>query len=297
MKHLFIIIPLFFLFFCCSAQSNGTDKWSPVVIDKQTLKPVSNATLAVNRKDYYPVSEEGKGEIPFVGINRGDTLYVSSLGYKTLKLSVIDKYQLPQRLELEPMTYELAEVVVKKEGLAATEEMVGANPSAKKSNLFVSTKTKYVQFINNNAKRSGYIKEVLIRMHNLARAIKMPFRLRLYDRKPGDRYPGNELMDEMIVRNEQGKEWFVIDLSKFAIKLPENGFFVVFETLPAAYYSNKLLSVGPWPQGRLPGICTTLKKTDMNTDNYSMERTNFPDWQNVSNAYEFQIRAKLLLVN
>lgn len=300
MNFMYVRLLLYSIFFFitidCSSQTKTGKIWGPQVLDKAMQKPITGATISVNRKDYYPISEDGYAEIPLTNVAKFDTIYVSLLGYKTLKLPVENIEELPFKLELEVQVYNLETVEVRHKNEKLKETMVGADPTTGISHFFINVNTKYALYINNNAGQKGFIKEIYIRMHNRAGARKMPFKLTLYDKNTNDKYPNRELMEEIITQNSTNKKWFKIDLSNLNISIPENGFFIVFTTLPQAYYSNKKHNSGPFVNDKVPGIECTRDERDMNKENYSLTKTNYPGW-NVLKGMEYQMQAKLLLIN
>ena len=148
-------------------------------------------------------------------------------------------------------------------------------------------------YINNNDKKLGYIKELIIGMSNRYKGIEMPFKLKLYKKTANELFPKEELMEPMVVQNTKKKKWFSIDISYLGIKLPEDGFFIVFEVLGKAYYNDKTVKVFGFVAEELPSLgCTTFPKS-INKENYSIIKLDNKKWFLEKNT-EYQFQAKII---
>lgn len=101
---------LFLLFFsiahCVTAQSF----WSGKIIDKETKQPVSSATVLNTFRNHATLTDKtGRFSLP---ANSGDSIKISSMGYKKMLLVVTDANDKIELL-LTPDVLQLNEVVVK----------------------------------------------------------------------------------------------------------------------------------------------------------------------------------------
>ena len=282
---------LVFLF--CPLFVFGQEKWSIKVIDANTKAVILNANLSINKIDYYPSDENGNIYFELTKVKKGDSLSVSCMGYLTVRFVVENTNLIPQELSLNPIVYQLDEVNVTNKKVKQKEFTMGTKAFSI-SEEFTHTNTKYGLYINNNEKLIGIIKEVRIRMRNGAESIDMPFKIRLFARKPNSKYPGDELMEEIIVTNFKRKSWFSLDVSYLNIRLPEDGFFIVFQTMPSEYYSKVRKKFHKWTVESVPGLAFTTFPKSVNKENYSVNGRGENSWV-IRKNLEYQMHAKVLV--
>ncbi|KQB99237.1 hypothetical protein [Pedobacter sp. Hv1] len=283
------------VFLYCPLFIFGQEKRSIKVTDASTKAVILNANLSINKADYYPSDENGNIQFDITKVKKGDSLSVSCMGYLTVKFVVENTSLLPQEVSLNPIVYELNEVNVTNKNVKQKELTLGTKAFSI-SQEFTHASTKYGLYINNNEKLIGIIKEIRIHMRNGAKSIDMPFKIRLFARKPNSKYPGDELMDEIIAANLKGKSWFSIDISHLNIRLPEDGFFIVFQTMPSEYYSKVPKKAHGWTIARVPGLAFTSFPKSVNKDNYSVIGIGENNWMSKKNL-EYQMQATVLVNN
>ena len=220
-------------------------------------------------------------------------MYISCIGYLSVKLVYDKAILLPREIVLSPLNYQLKEVNIFSSSIKSKEITVGTKAFSI-SEHFTRPNTKYALYINNNERLSGSIKELRIHMRNGAKDIDMPFKIKLFSRKPNTKLPDKELIEEIITCNLKRKSWFMLNVSHLGIRLPKDGFFIVFETMPNEYYSKLQTKIHGWIVSRVPGIAFTTFKKDQNKNNYSLIST-AGDW--IATANELQMQAKILLDN
>lgn len=281
------------VFLCCPLIVFGQEKRSIKVTDASTKVVILNANLSVNKTDYYPSDENGNIQFDITKVKKGDSLAISCMGYLTVKFVVESTNLIPQEVSLNPIVYQLNEVNVTNKKVKQKELTMGTKAFSI-SEEYTHANRKYGLYINNNEKLIGSIKEIRIHMRNGAKSIDMPFKIRLFARKPNSKYPGDELMEEIIVANLKRKSWFSMDISHLNIRLPEDGFFIVFQTMPSEYYSKVPKKAHGWTIARVPGLAFTTFPKSVNKENYSVNGTGENNWM-IKKNLEYQMQAKVLV--
>lgn len=281
--------------FFAIAQQLNIVVWQPKIVDAGSLGALETANISINRKTDYPINSEGLASIPLKEINDGDSIFISCIGYQTAKLFVQDKSKLSEIIKLAPISYSLEEVEIYKNKSRLKETTIGTKAfSISASRLRYSSSFGF--YINNNDRKAGYIKELIIGMSDRYNGIEMPFKLRLYKKIDNELFPKEELMEPIVAQNTKKKKWFSVDISHLGIRLPEEGFFIVFEVLNKEYYSGKTVKRFGVIAEELPSLsCTTFPKS-VNRENYSIIKLDNKKWFLDKNT-EHQFQAKILLTN
>ena len=215
MKTLFF----FFLTFSLSAQIKG------VVKDSISGEPIPYVNIWVENETIGTTSEEN-GSFS-LDIKEEKVLVFSALGYESKKLSSKNELIL-----LKPKVIELKEVVV---ASAKKNKTIKVN-SFKKNKIkvfygagteptIIAKKIEPTDEIINHP----YLKE--INFFSLCELEKAKLVLRFFeieaDGKPGDDYLG----ENIIIIIKKGKNLNKLNLEKYNIRIPDNGFFIAFEFL------------------------------------------------------------------
>jgi len=289
--YTFLSIP-----FATSAQQLNQDFWQPKIMDANSSSVLETANISINRKKDYPISSAGLAKIPLREINEGDSIFIGCVGYQTSKLHVLNKSNLSSTIKLNPVSYSLEEVKIIKNNKKLKEITVGTKAFSI-SAARLRYNSSYGLYINNNDKKVGYINELTIVVSDRYNGIEKPFKLRLYKKTVDDPFPTEELMEPMVVQNTKKKKWLSIDISHLGIKLPEDGFFIVFEVLGKEYYNDKTVKKFGVIAEELPSLgCTTFPKSTTK-ENYSIIKLDNKKWFLDSKNTEYQLQAKLILTN
>ena len=215
MKTLFF----FFLTFSLSAQIKG------VVKDSISGEPIPYVNIWVENEAIGTTSEEN-GSFS-LDIKEEKVLVFSALGYESKKLSSKN-----EQILLKPKVIELKEVVV---ASAKKNKTIKVN-SFKKNKIkvfygagieptIIAKKIEPTDEIINHP----YLKE--INFFSLCELEKAKLVLRFFeieaDGKPGDDYLG----ENIIIIIKKGKNLNKLNLEKYNIRIPDNGFFIAFEFL------------------------------------------------------------------
>jgi|GEM_PF-3244989 len=217
---IFISIPLW-------SQLNISGK----VIDSDTRLPIEYATIFnVTSKTGLFTTEKGNFRI---AINQNDTLEVSCVGYKTMRLSNLNQKNNEFSISLDPLSRALQEVVVSNINWAKYKERK-AGYAGIKSNWHVGGKTglEYAVYIpNQNKIKDAFVVELNYKMEKW-RNDSVLVRLHIYTVSPIGS-PGEELLDSNVIKLLTGKmkKQISYDISNFKIRFPENGLFVGIEWL------------------------------------------------------------------
>lgn len=91
----------------------------------------------------------------------------------------------------------------------------------------------------------------------------MPFNVELLSRSTDSIYPDTALIkDSIIVYNPERKRKLRVDVSKYHIQIPANGFFAVFQALSPSYYSKQTIWYKKYEHYKIPGLNMHLNKRD-----------------------------------
>lgn len=267
--------------------------WQPKVVETNTQTALETANISINKQIDFPVDNNGHANISLNKVNEGDSIYVSCMGYQTAIIYVANKQDLPKIVTLTSIRYDLNEVVISKNAKKPKETTIGTQAFSI-SSVGLNYNSSYGLYINNNEQKAGYIKEIGIRMFDRSNGIEMPFKLRLYRKTGDEKFPKEELMAPIILQNLKKKRWFNINISHLAIRLPENGFFIVVEILGKEYYSDKMVrSFGQYVK-ELPNFGFTTFPKSVNKDNYSIIKLNNNANWFLNRSVEYQLQAKII---
>ncbi len=212
------------------------------VVDKKTGAPIPYVNFSfINTLKGTSSDEQGRYLLSVDRSFLDKRIYVSCLGYKD---SVVMASELSKtnRFFLIPESYELNEVLVLGEDLS---NQLVINPIGNRSltSGFVSTSTPWIlaTHFNKPEKKECFIKKVKVFYKRSASFgdFASKFRIRIFDTDPDTGFPTKDLIREnIIVQNSPKEEAVLVDLSKYGIKVPENGFYIGLEWLfiPSNWY-------------------------------------------------------------
>lgn len=258
-------IILLALFIATAGIINAQEKVRLQVIDNDTRKPVTSTSVSVNKTYYFTSDEQGVVAIPLSRIKPGDSLYVSSIAYrsKIIAFSSIDR--LPSEIFLEPAIYALKEVTVLTN--KKTRKVEVGNPTGFTINkYFPNYGHAFALYIPNPEGRSGYIKNVSFKISDALSGQKEPFKVRILSCLESRIYPGSDLInDDIVASNPNGKSWVSVGLIQYSLPIPKTGFFIVFEILPESYYQDRTVKKHNRNFAQLPAIAVSRRIKNLNT--------------------------------
>ncbi|MDR2011401.1 MAG: hypothetical protein LBQ22_13055 [Bacteroidales bacterium] len=212
---------------------------------------VTNLVLSQNKLQLHVLDSETNEGIPFCdvlyGVNKGtitnddgtlslnldfypDSIVIYNLAYET-KTVKVNKSQSEYYIKLQPKKFYLNEVeVVAKRGksikLGIYKNKWYAGPNYERG-------TNVSLFIDNKNANKGYIKNLQYYMckKNTLNPTNI-FRVHIYAVDSITKGPGKELLSENVFANaKEGDEWVVVDVLKYNIEYPPEGFFIGYEVL------------------------------------------------------------------
>ena len=251
-KYLYFIILL--LLVKPGFSQNRLHSLTITITDSLTKSGIPNATVKINPGGFLKRDSTGKIKINNNEASAIKTIKISIIGYKTLFYNASAGHPLPDTFSMARLITSLQEVKV-----------VYRSPvKVKLGNLKTSynvhwhpwVRMEFAKYIHNDEKISGKIESIELVVNNTMSGIEKPFLLALYAKDDTSLYPGTSLLkDSLIIYNSQKKRNLSVDISKYNIRLPQNGFFVVFETLSPSYYDKELIRAwdGAYVQ-KVPGL-------------------------------------------
>ena len=234
---LFITIFLPFYLFAQNIELKGQ------VVDKKSNEAIPYSTLLVQSLKTGTLADmKGAYKLTIPNGNDKDTVIISALGYeiKKMTLSALSKEK-NGIVKLNKKVYLLKEVVIKPKIPKIIN--IGIHDKKPYSELISRVFGANIGlFIENKLKIIGLLKSVsfYIRDEGMPTA---PFRVRIYSVNPINKQPDVDLLNEnVIVSGKKGGGWLKVDLSKYNIIFPKEGFFVMAEWIYSGdqyYYKKK----------------------------------------------------------
>jgi hypothetical protein len=238
--------------FVFSQQRNNSAIWHLIIADSATSKGIDRVTVSINRVNNFAADINGVVNINKNLISTKDTIKISAVGYTTLLIMPGITHKFPDTVRLPASVTSLKEVKINSFHPQIT---LGNIKKSYKGEFRPVANQEFAEYIPNEKKITGTITSVEYAVNDVSEGIEMPFMMRLYSKSKESMYPDTELIkDSIIVYNPKRQRLLSIDISKYNIQFPEDGLFVVFETLSPSYYSKDVV----WFNGRgypkTPGI-------------------------------------------
>jgi len=240
-----IIILFFFSNTICSQN---------IVLNKLTLKPIPfvNIYEKGNKIGFYS-NDKGFFVVPNT-LKYSDTLIFSALGYHERKIE-IKALKKNDIFLLKPKTELLDEVIIVSKKIKKSYKLQKLGITKNKSNYrqcILSTASKIAVYIPNTIDRSNiYIQNLIYKklivsyttpIYRTKIKNKVVVRLQLYNVNPFTKKPNNPIIkDNIIVIVDKNKD-INYDISKYNIKLPLDGLFIVLEVIGTKNKDNKIVN-------------------------------------------------------
>jgi hypothetical protein len=249
------------------------------VRDDLTKKNIEWASLSINKKYFLSANEEGKISLDINQAIETDSITISAVGYrsktyifKQLKEETTIVYLLPDLQILNEVVVNPNKVKPKKVVLGNVYKFFSL------VTILTNLNNKYAQYIPNKDGLNCQIKELEFVLGDNQKGIDQPFRVNIYTRNKKTKLPLEELIkDDLIVRNYNKSRKFTVDVSKYNITTPQDGFFIVAETLNKEYYSNKVVNKYKIDFNRLPSFKVKSTK-EPNGEYYNLIKKDFLEW-------------------
>ncbi|MBU1821340.1 MAG: carboxypeptidase-like regulatory domain-containing protein, partial [Bacteroidetes bacterium] len=211
--------------------------------------PVPYATLT-NQKYSWGINagEDGTFVINYSKEREQDTLSISSMGFNEARIPYHDLYDgIKVYLKIRPV--QLDEVIIRN-NVQITDLWLGSKQNSSVSNICPRGEESIQEvalFIPNTGNYQGYIAKVGYYIGDLGKA-KTPFRVRIYKNENG--IPGKDLLKEnVVIHGNKRNAWRDVELKKYNIPLPVDGFFVSMEWIVVP--DKKYYVTRKWNDGRV----------------------------------------------
>lgn len=300
MNKLFLICMLGLLSRVAWSQDKSDSKsiWNFTVVDSVNKKSLTAVTITSGQNSFITDSD-GKVGIRKSFLSMNKFIKFSSIGYKTL--SYLQTGQFPDTITLSPSIQILKEVVIAPD---VPKKLVFGNVNdSYKGGYLPGPDQEIAEYFPNKDKITGTITSVEFMLLDGHKGIKRPFGVHLYRKSKISIYPQEDLLrDSVIVYNPKGLSMVSVDLSKYDIQLPEDGFFISLQTLPAIWYGKDMIQINGHEFYKVPGIKGVFKDGKFKFDEqiipgvkYALMRTYFEgmNWKKFEYGTDFAIGATI----
>ncbi|NQY28157.1 MAG: hypothetical protein HRT69_01660 [Flavobacteriaceae bacterium] len=217
--------------------------------DKETKEPVSFATISFGNGNGLFADDEGKFVFTKKLYRDIDSLYITSIGYKELKM-VTDS--LPSVITLEPLADQLQEIIVQVKPKGKF-KMRKVKPTLHEDYFkcwLPTIESEIAVFFPNEEKKTKQITKLYLpikteasdwskrkRSNTKKRSFSTLFKINFYENNEG--FPGDILSYEKVVFRvtQESESVFELDITKNDIFIPKEGIFVAIQILG---YTDKL---------------------------------------------------------
>ena len=223
------------------------------IIDKETSFPISYATISFGNGNGIFADDDGKFTFTKKLYHDIDTLYISSLGYKELKIATKN---LQNTILLESLSEELQEVIVqvKPTGKFKIEKLKPTLHDDYFKCWLPTIESEIAVFFPNENKKPKQITTLYLPIKTEAsnwsdrkksnakkRSFSTLFKVHFYENNNG--LPGDVLSYKKIIFRvtEQSEDVFELDISENDIFIPKNGIFASIQILGYTDKQGKLL--------------------------------------------------------
>lgn len=221
--------------------------------DKETKKPVSFATISFGNGNGLFADEEGKFVFTKKRYSDIDSLYITSIGYKELKMATDS---LPSTINLEPLADQLQEIIVQVKPKGKF-KMRKVKPTLHEDYFkcwLPTIESEIAVFFPNEEKKTKQITKLYLpikteasdwskrkRANTKKRSFSTLFKVNFYENNEG--LPGDILSYEKIVFRvtQESESVFELDITKNDIFIPKEGIFVAIQILGYTDRLGKLL--------------------------------------------------------
>jgi hypothetical protein len=221
------------LFFCC-CQMHAALGQKPVfqfkLLDSVSGNKLGYATVVLASNPQVGVVADSNGRAAIEAEADNACFVVTAIGYANKKVCPSNDNLVFVRLQ--PIAHQLEAVVLK----PLHEEVWGTTKLKSKVTNGIGDffSFQFALVIDNPQKRKGYIQEISYYfpggLFASAPNQDAPFRVRIYAIADSCGCPGKDLLlENLVVRNTKGSGWFAVDLRRFDLAIPPNGFAVAME--------------------------------------------------------------------
>lgn len=204
------------------------------IIDSFTGQTIPYASITV--KNMSSISwKDGSFLFELGNFNDEDSIFVQCLGFEAFKTSLANYFiNEKNEIRLTPKVFALNEITVSAYKAKRTKIKTLGIHKRKPTNGWATVKYKeqIALYISNEKKDNGIIQELKFYIKKSGTPNK-EFRVHLYALDQTKNNPGMELLPEAIYASGTiGNEWIFVDVSRYQIKYPSEGFFIAVEAMP-----------------------------------------------------------------
>ncbi|MFY0631482.1 MAG: carboxypeptidase-like regulatory domain-containing protein [Flavobacteriaceae bacterium] len=231
-------ITLLILFICAQTFAQKI-VFKGTLLDKESKNPIAYANISfIDVKKGISTLEDGSFELEIKKKYLNKKVHISCLNYNDTLVLAQDLNN--KIIYLTPKAYELEEIVLKN-SKKRNKELIIKKIKRKELKLSLAgvierpwTVARYFEY-KENYKETPYIKTVTVFSSRFEKR-KAKFRIRIFSKDAITALPKDDLLKEnMIVDIKTRGKNVQIDVSKYNIEIPENGFFIALERLHIPY--------------------------------------------------------------
>jgi hypothetical protein len=204
---------------------NSLAQLKGVVLDKKTKEPIEFSNIWVEDK-FIGTTSDFKGKFEFPDSLLNNNIIVSAIGYEKQRFNLSADIN---KIILTPKSYEIEKVVVKPQKRKT--KKIGKFKTRKIEHYYSCgakpwIAARYYKY-NPRYEKTPFLSHLDIMTINYTDSAIFGLRLLSVDENGK---PGDDLLEEPLVVNpEKGKGITQVDLSRFNIKFPKEGFFIATE--------------------------------------------------------------------
>jgi hypothetical protein len=256
--------------------------------------PISYATIKSENGEIY--FSDSLGNFNLSIDSKNSTFIFGCVGFenKSFTFNLITDYVI---INLSRISYKLAEVTVNSKKVKLKTIEIG-NKKTGYTKEISKVGFQSAIYIPNNEKILGTIKSVSYFIRKPPEgSYSGSFRVRLYELDTISNKPGKDLLlENLIVNASKNSSWFEVDLLKYNINLPDNGFFIAFEITPNNNFqsNNKINSKKLIDKKGLPAIGITFGKKGYSSWMYFIDNNSKNGIWSKNNSYKYSIKTKII---
>ena len=213
-----------------NVSSSPKYKIQGIIAEAESASPVSYATISIPNTLTGCISDiNGLFELELKQENLEDTLTFSSMGYERKFIPVKEFIQYKDKVVyLKEITYEIPPAHVSSRNFKKI--IMGNGKGISRGSLYMDTNGQQAAlWVENGGNYDGKILSLNYFLSSKGNT-NAPFRVRLYriDTITGE--PGDDLINDiLVVKPDVKKGWYNVDIRRYDIRVPENGFFIAME--------------------------------------------------------------------
>lgn len=200
------------------------------ILDSKSKEPVSYAAIQIKNTTKGVIADQhGEFKMAVSSKNQNDTIWITSMGFESVFLSTgMLSQKGTHKIYLTPKTYPIPPLDFMGEKKVTKE--IGNTGIMKWGSLYMDTHGQQTAvFIENKRRIKGILKSVNYYLSGKGNT-EAPFRIRVYAIDSVTGKPGVDLLPEIVVvKPNQGRGWFKVNLTKYEIKIPVYGLFIAME--------------------------------------------------------------------